>query len=158
MGYTVGNALEVEEAIACLKGNGPQDLIDLVCELSGESNARAVLNSGSAYETFERMVTAQGGDLSHPYLDVTQKKLAVKATRSGVVSTCDAYKIGYANVLLGGGRTTSHSEIHHGVGIRLYHKRDDVIHAGDVLAEVFVSENSEVEEALELIQAAYHIR
>ena len=104
------------------------------------------------------MVAAQGGDLSLPFVDTFHDKLAVKATRSGVVSACDAYKIGYANLLLGGGRTTSQTQIHHGVGIRLHHKRDDVIHAGDVLAEVYVSENSEVEEALELIQAAYHIQ
>ena len=93
-----------------------------------------------------------------PCVDRCHDTVTVKATRSGVVSGCDAYKIGYANVLLGGGRTKSEAQIHHGVGIRLHHKKDDVIRVGDVLAEVFVSEKSEIEEALELIQAAYDIQ
>ena len=116
------------------------------------------MNSGAAYPTFERMVAAQGGNLNMPYTDPYHDTIEVQATRSGIVSGCDAYKIGYANLLLGGGRTKSETDIHHGVGIRLHHKQDDVIHAGDVLAEVFVSEDSEVDEALELIQAAYNIQ
>ena len=107
LGYAVGNSLEVEEAIACLKGKGPEDLIELVCELSGEPNAKSILNSGEAYHTFEKMVVAQGGDLTVPCVDRCHDTVTVKATRSGVVSGCDAYKIGYANLLLGGGRTKS---------------------------------------------------
>ena len=82
----------------------------------------------------------------------------MKADRSGVVSACDAYKIGYANLLLGGGRTNAETDIHHGVGIRLHHKKDAVIKAGDILAEVFVGADSEVEEALDLIRSAYCIQ
>ena len=61
-------------------------------------------------------------------------------------------------LLLGGGRTNTETEIHHGVGIRLHHKKDAVIKAGDILAEVFVGADSEVEEAIDLIQSAYCIQ
>ena len=158
LGYAVGNSLEVEEAIACLKGDGPDDLVDLVCELSGEPASKEILQSGAAFQTFERMVTAQGGDLSVPCSDQCQGTITVKAPRSGIISACDAYKIGYANLLLGGGRTKAEAVIHHGVGIRLHHKKDAVIKAGDVLAEVFVGSESEVEEAIDLIQSAYCIQ
>ena len=159
LGNAVGNALEVEEAIACLKGEDLKDLVDLVCELSGEASARSVLASGVAFETFERMVIAQGGDLSIPCSDQCQGTIAVKASRSGIVSACDAYKIGYANLLLGGGRTNAETEIHHGVGIRLYHKKDAVINAGDThLGRSVCGFDSEVEEAIDLIQSAYCIQ
>ena len=62
LGRTVGNAIEVEEAIACLKGKGPGDLANLTIDLIGDPRARNLLESGAAYERFCRMVVAQGGD------------------------------------------------------------------------------------------------
>jgi len=157
LGNAVGNALEVQEAIECMKGKGPDDLIDLVCKLSGESRAREILASGVVFEQFEKMVLAQGGDLTKPYADDTTKTMEVIANRSGVINSCDAYKIGYANLLLGGGRCSGTESIHHGVGIRLLQKKNAQIQAGDVLAQVFVSDEQDLDKALSLIHEAYTI-
>ena len=131
--------------------------MDLVCELSGSSNAKELLQSGVVYGTFEEMISAQGGDLSKPYRDPCHQIVEVRSTKSGIVTSCDAYKIGYANLLLGGGRTNASAQIHHGVGIRLQKKKSASVLAGDVLAQVFLCEQSEREEALELIRSAYNI-
>jgi pyrimidine-nucleoside phosphorylase len=157
LGNAVGNALEVEEAIECMKGGGPKDLIDLVCKLSGEEAARETLASGVVFEKFEQMILAQGGDLSKPYTDDSTRTLEVVAKRSGLVHSCDAYKIGYANMLLGGGRCSGQESIHHGVGIRLLQKKNAHIQTGDVLAHVFVSDEQDLDAALSLIHDAYTI-
>ena len=60
LGHAVGNAIEVAEAVACLKGEGPEDLASLTCELIGDPRARELLDSGSAYVQWCRMVTACG--------------------------------------------------------------------------------------------------
>ncbi len=157
LGNAVGNALEVQEAIACMKGGGPKDLHDLVCELSGDQRASSILQSGVVYDKFVQMVEAQGGDISKPFTDHCKRRIEVKATHSGRIMSCDAYKIGYANLLLGGGRSSSLEKIHHGVGIQLLHKKNVDIQAGDSLAEVFVCDESSLDEALSCIQDAYTI-
>ncbi|HMV67899.1 MAG TPA: thymidine phosphorylase, partial [Myxococcota bacterium] len=63
LGVTAGNALEVEEAVACLQGGGPADLRELTLAFADDPRAAGVLDSGRAYERFVRMVEAQGGDL-----------------------------------------------------------------------------------------------
>jgi pyrimidine-nucleoside phosphorylase len=134
LGHTVGNALEVEEAIACLQGRGPEDLATLVCELIGHPDARAVLDSGAAWPRFERMVRAQGGDLSAPLLggDVMEEPLL--AERAGTVTRCDAYGVARAAFVLGAGRVRADQDIHPGVGVRVHHKVGARVEAGEPLA------------------------
>ena len=72
------------------------------------------------------MVVAQGGDLTVPCVDRCHDTVKVKATKSGVVSGCDAYKIGYANVLLVAGEQHQRRKFINGVGIRLHHKKDEM--------------------------------
>lgn len=157
LGFAVGNSLEVEEAIRCMKGEGPTDLEELVCQLSGESAALETLRSGAVFDTFARMIETQGGDLSRPFADACKRRVLVRSNRSGRIVSCDAYKIGYANLLLGGGRTTGVEEIHHGVGIQLFKKKDDDVRDGERLAEAFVCDDGTLDEALNLIQEAYTI-
>ena len=134
LGHTVGNALEVEEAIACLQGRGPDDLATLVCELIGHPDARTVLDSGAAWPRFERMVRAQGGDPSAPLLggDVIEEPLL--AERAGTVTRCDAYGVARAAFVLGAGRVRADQDIHPGVGVRIHRKVGDRVEVGEPLS------------------------
>ncbi|HCH65966.1 MAG: thymidine phosphorylase [Deltaproteobacteria bacterium] len=132
LGHTVGNALEVEESVACLQGNGPDDLHDLVVALAHHPEADAVLRSGRAYERFCRMVQAQGGDLSAPLsgLDGVGEHV-VEAACDGVVRAVDALSVGRAAFRLGAGRERAGATIHPGVGIRVHVKVGQSVVAGE---------------------------
>lgn len=158
LGRTVGNRLEVLEAIECLKGAGPTDVVDLVCELAQDERSRSVLESGQALETFERMVQMQGGDLSllpsHSPLDTVD----IRANNSGTVTGCDAYLLGDASLELGCGRVNQQQNIHHGVGILVEKKVGESVSCNEVLARLVVCENSDVAEAVRKVQQAYTIQ
>ena len=94
LGCAVGNALEVEESIACLKGEGPKDVRELVCLLSGDERAAQVLSSGAAYEVFAQMVHAQGGDLNQPLRGGGTKEWTFCSPKEGILRRSDAYNIG----------------------------------------------------------------
>ena len=104
LGDAVGNALEVEEAVACLKGEGPDDLREVTLALAEHPDAEAVLASGRAYARFEKMVAAQGGDLaalragSLHGAGVTEE--VVESPRAGVVHRVDARAFGRAALIL----------------------------------------------------------
>ena len=153
LGEAVGNALEVEEAIRCLKGQGPDDLSALVCELIGDPRAAAVLASGAAYPRFERMVAAQGGDLQVPLLGAGCQATPLRSPRAGVVTRCDALEIGQAAFALGAGRARAEDAIHPGVGLRVHHKVGARVQAGQPLATVF-SAGKGTDEAASLLQRA----
>ena len=158
LGHAVGNALEVEESIQCLKGEGPADLAALVCDLIGDPRAAEVLASGEAYDKFVEMVEAQGGDLSLPLKDTsTTKTWVYKSPIAGVVTECDAYKIGYASVVLGGGRSQADEEINHGVGLMVHAKIGAKISEGDALVTVYHADKG-LEETQELLEQAYKIK
>lgn len=157
LGKAVGNALEVEESMLCLQGKGPQDLHDIVCELAGDPRASEVLSSGAAYAKWEEMVAAQGGDLSVPLHGGGCSEMLIRADRSGVITQCDAYNIGYSTVVLGGGRSQADQPIHHGVGCMVEAKVGDSVQAGDVLVRVLHHDGLGLEEAERYIQTAYQI-
>ena len=157
LGCAVGNALEVEESIACLKGQGPKRLVDLIVELSGDGErAREVLLSGRAYDRFERMVTAQGGDLSKPLLGSGCERIVVRAEKAGTVRCCDAESIGRAAFVLGGGRSKAVDPIHHGVGVLVHAHCNDDVEVGDPLVTVVHSEKG-LNEALQYVGAAFEL-
>ena len=134
LGRAVGNALEVQEAVACLQGRGPSAVNDLVCTLSGEpEQARAVLAGGEGYEVFARMVRAQGGDLERPLRGSGCATRVVEASRSGSVERCDALGIGRAAFVLGAGRVKASDPVHHGVGLEVHVHRGDLVEAGQPL-------------------------
>jgi pyrimidine-nucleoside phosphorylase len=156
LGRTVGNAIEVEEAIACLKGEGPGDLATLTCDLIGDPRARSVLDSGAAYERFCKMVAAQGGDLSVPLLGVGCTDHSVTAEVSGMVTAADAYKIGRAAFVLGAGRERADQAVHPGVGVFVHKKVGERVESGEPLVTLRVAERG-VERAEDLIRSAYAI-
>ena len=157
LGLAVGNALEVEEAVVTLKGAGPEDLVDLVARLSGnEAGAREVLGSGAAFERFERMVRAQGGNLDAGFEGDGCEEILLGAPVSGRVLGLDARGIGQAVFTLGAGRKEVGDALHPGVGMRLLAKEGDLVEAGEPWA-VLLHAGKGVEEAESLAQAALEV-
>ncbi len=136
LGRAIGNAIEVEESIAVLKGDGPDDLRTLVVELANHPQAARVLASGAAYERFARMVCAQGGSVDEPLRGGGVEEQVIVAERDGLVSCIDALDIGKAGFLLGAGRRRAEDAIDFGVGLWLDVEVGDAVVAGQPLARV----------------------
>lgn len=153
LGYAVGNALEVKEAIDTLKGNGPADLYELCLVLGSkmvvlagkaqtEAEARAMLEeaieNGKALEVFKTFLSAQGGDASvvdHPEkLPDAKYKIPVLPEAAGFVEGIAADEIGTAAMLLGAGRAAKDSVIDLSVGIVLRKKIGDEVKKDEPIA------------------------
>jgi pyrimidine-nucleoside phosphorylase len=140
LGQAVGNALEVEEAVATLRGGGPSDLRSLAVEeaavLTGDRGAvERALDDGSAYEAYRRWLHAQGGD---PDATLPQAPLVVDvpAPRATTVRRCHAYRVADLAMRLGAGRQVKGAEVDHAVGLVVHRKAGDRVDAGDLLATV----------------------
>ncbi|WP_456440514.1 hypothetical protein, partial [Psychroserpens sp.] len=174
LGYTIGNALEVKEAIDTLQGKGPKDLTELCLELGGhmlvlgkvsENHEEAVeklkelISSGKAFDKFKEFVKAQGGDINTventDLLPSTKYSRIYKSDHQGYICELNALDVGLASVKLGAGRETKNSIIDHGAGILLKKKIGDFVNIGDPLAELFSNEESSFEKANELMAIAY---
>ncbi len=152
LGVAVGNALEVTEAIAALKGGGPDDLRQVTVALARDPRAAEVLASGRCYETFARMVSAQGGDV-HSLRGGGATVLDVKAGHSGYVTHVDALGIGKAAFVLGAGRRRAEDDVDPGVGIEALAKPGDRVETGQVLARIHHRDTA-LDEALEAVRLA----
>ncbi len=159
LGRAVGNALEVEEAVATLQGCGPPDLEELVVRLSGAgARAQAALRDGRALERWRAMVRAQGGDSEAQLLGTTEVEQAVlRAERSGRVTRCDAGAVGRAACALGAGRRLASDSVHPGVGLSLDRKVGETVSRGEALATLYHAGRGR-EEAMEWIRQAYAIQ
>jgi thymidine phosphorylase len=143
LGRTVGNALEVAESVEVLRGGGPADVVELTVALAREmlslagldADPAAVLASGAAYQVWERMIAAQGGDPSAT-LPVATHVEPVVAERSGVLSTCDALAVGIAAWRLGAGRARKEDAVQAGAGVRLLVGVGEEVEAGQPLLEL----------------------
>ena len=149
LGYAVGNALEVNEAIDTLKGHRPKDLEELVINLASLmisldqnipmeiliENVENALRDGTAFEKFKEIVAYQGGDINN--IKVAENVIEVKAEKSGYVKNIDALKIGELARKLGAGRIKKDDEINPRVGIVLAKKVSDEVKVGDVLAKIY---------------------
>ena len=150
LGSTVGNAIEVEEAMDALRGGGPADLRELSLALAAEmvrlagggtaeeclARAERALGSGAAFETFGRMVECQGGDrraLERPF-PLSPCRLELRAPRKGYLTRMETGEIGTAAVMLGAGRSRKDDPIDLGAGIRLLAKTGDFVEKGQPLA------------------------
>lgn len=175
LGFAVGNALEVKEAIATLHGHGPKDFTDL-CLRSGaimleqakiaktEEEAmemlKKVIADGSAFEKFRQMVIAQGGDVS--YIDHPEKfpeskyVIEVKAPKDGYIKRIVALEIGESAMRLGAGRETFDDVIDMSAGIVLSKKVGDQVKKGDVLCTVHTNVEDHAQ-ILKDIEDAFHI-
>ncbi len=141
LGLAVGNAIEVMEAVDCLKGGGPGDLFDLTVRLADHPDALETLRSGAAYERFCAMVAAQGGDvaaLSTPTRMMGPvEEWVLEARQSGHVIACDAIGVAKAAFYLGAGRSRAEQSVSPGVGVLLHHKVGDHVEQGEPLAVVY---------------------
>ncbi|NLG09728.1 MAG: thymidine phosphorylase [Deinococcales bacterium] len=169
LGRTVGNAIEVEEAVRCLRGEGPDDLRELCLVLAGEVLAAAglphgraeledAIGSGRAYERFERWVAAQGGDpRALGALERAPDRWQLRAARGGVVSRLDALAVGRAVGVLGGGRSRKGEAIDMGVGAELHAKVGEPVSAGEPLATLYHRGGRGLEAAQRLLTEAYAV-
>ncbi len=155
LGRAVGNAVEVEESVAVLRGGGPDDLRAVTLALAqemldaaglGTADPAAALADGRALATWERMVAAQGGDPSAA-LPRPSHVEAVVAERSGVLRRLDARAVGVAAWRLGAGRARKGDGVDPAAGIVCLAKPGDAVAAGDVLLELHSSEASRADRA-----------
>ena len=176
LGRAVGNALEVKEAIATLRGEGPEDFRELCMVLGSQmllaggkvenvEEARGmltkVIEDGSALRKLEQFVEAQGGDP----LAVTNPELLPKASmvvpvcadRDGFVGRIACEDIGICSLLLGGGRETKESTIDLSVGIVLEKKKGDAVKKGEVLGYLHANDEQRLKAAKEKFLNAYCI-
>ena len=175
LGFAIGNALEVKEAIETLSGNGPKDLEELVLQLASHmvvlakkaanteqayAKLKEKLQNGEALQKFKEFVAAQGGDTSQienpELLPTASSVIPVTATEAGYVEKIDALSIGIAAMKLGAGRATKEDTIDMGVGVVLNKKVGEAINQGDVLAYVHTNQ-ADSQEAIEYIKKAYEI-
>lgn len=155
LGNMVGNALEIQESIAILKGEGPEDIRKLVMTLGSQmvvlakkaatlAEARTkleeVVANGSALEVFRQMIIAQGGDprvIEDPTLMPQAKyHFELPAPQAGYVTKMTADEIGIAAMLLGGGRQAKTDVIDYAVGIELHKKVGDAVAEGESLLTI----------------------
>lgn len=175
LGFAIGNALEVKEAIDTLKGTGPDDLHELCLTLGSHmvylankansiEDARLKLEdaitSGRAIDKFKTFIASQGGDPSvvddPSKLPTASYTFEVVAKESGYVSEIVADEIGIAASMLGAGRITKDSKIDLAVGLVLQKKVGDKVQKGDSIV-VIHSNRENVAEVNEKIQEAYSI-
>ena len=177
LGTHIGNALEIEETIAILQGNGPADTRALVVRQGGEMLRLAgavpdlpageaaiarVLDNGKALQRFGLLIAAQGGDprvCEAPTQTLPQAPLqvAVRAARSGVVARLDALQVGMAAVRLGAGRDRAEDAVDPAVGFVLACKPGDAVQAGELLATVHGRDPGRTERAVADLIAAYEL-
>jgi pyrimidine-nucleoside phosphorylase len=172
LGNAVGNALELREAIATLRGEGPPDFTELVLtacsrllalsdlgvdEVEGRRRAEATLADGTAVAAYERWIRAQGGDPSEDLLPRAAVTAQVEAPRAGFVTRLGAIAIGSAALHLGAGRRTKDDTIDHAVGIVCRRKRGDEVTPGELLAEVHAQNEASAAEAVRAVLAAYEL-
>lgn len=154
LGNTIGNALEVREAIETLEGGGPEDLRALTLALADHPRAAEVLASGAAAERFRRMIVAQGGDPDAALLGPGARTVGIVADRSGTVLAVDARGAGRAAFVLGAGRRRAEDAVDPGVGVTLLVKPGAEVRAGDDLAVLHHRDGHAMHEARSLLQGA----
>jgi pyrimidine-nucleoside phosphorylase len=172
LGYAVGNALEIGEALDTLEGAGPPDLTELVVGASahllalsdldvgveeGRGIAEAALADGSARGLYDRWVQAQGGDPSRDALPRAPIVHPVLAPRGGAVQAIATTGVGVAALHLGAGRARKEDAVDHAVGIVCRAKRGDRVEAGQPLAEIHARDRQTADRTAAELEACYRI-
>jgi pyrimidine-nucleoside phosphorylase len=176
LGRYVGNALEVEECIAVLRGGSPGDLRELCLELAawmfllggkaktvseGKKLGEEMITSGRALEKFREIVRLQGGDPG--VLDDTrrlpqaQRRVDVTSARSGYVASIQCEQVGVAGMVLGGGREKQEDAIDPAVGLVLHKKVGDAVKTAEPICTIYYNSDSRLDEARRLVELSYRI-
>jgi len=176
LGLAVGNILEVQEAIATLRGEGPEDFTQLcMClgsymlvaggkaenEMQAREMLAEVIANGTALEKLAEFVKAQGGDASYVYepekFVLAQIVEEIPAPESGYIQSIVCDEIGICSLILGGGRETKENEIDLSVGLVLHKKVGDKVEAGESLATIYANDADKCRQAKQRFLAAYTI-
>ncbi|MCQ2548258.1 MAG: pyrimidine-nucleoside phosphorylase [Clostridia bacterium] len=176
LGHAVGNSLEIEEVIETLKGNGPEDLIEVCLNLAGamlylgakadtleegKKLAKETLDSGKALAKFKELVEKQGGNpkIIDDYSLLPKAKFTkdLTANRRGYIESFDTSGVGFASQFSGAGRETKEDDIDMGAGIYLYAKLGDYVEEGEKIATVHSSEEGKLNSALEKLAQSIKI-
>ncbi len=172
LGRAVGNALEIREALATLRGEGPPDLAELVLDASARllalsdlgvdaAAARALaeraLANGSALGAYERWIRAQSGDPRESVLAAAPVVRPVLAPRGAAVARLSASRVGLAALDLGAGRRTKTDAIDHAVGVVCHRKRGDIVAEGEPLADVHAPTEAAADRAASAVLEAYEL-
>jgi pyrimidine-nucleoside phosphorylase len=172
LGAAVGNALEIRETIALLRGEAPHDVTELVLTVAahllslsdlaidtaeGRGRAEAAVRDGSAFARYERWIRAQGGDPDEAALPTAPVVRAVESPRTGVVTRLGPVAVGAAALRLGAGRSVKDDLIDHAVGVRCLKKRGEAVEQGETLAEVHARTEAAAPQAAAEVLAAYDI-
>jgi pyrimidine-nucleoside phosphorylase len=177
LGFAVGNALEVREAIDVLHGSGPADFREhclVACAhmlllgkradslAAGKKMAEQAVQNGAAWEKFRQLVVAQGGivEVVDSPDQLPQAKIVeqVKSPRSGYLSRIHARLIGEASVLLGAGRSKKSDPVDHAVGIVVHNKVGDLVDKDGLLFTLHANEQHRLEEARALALSAHQLQ
>ncbi|MCQ2596827.1 MAG: thymidine phosphorylase [Treponema sp.] len=172
LGLKIGNFLEIEETIDCLKGNGPADVMELTYALGAEmlvlgnlaetpekglEKCRKAVESGEAYKYFLKNVEMQGGDVNQLEKDYKNRrspfKTEIYAEKDGFISI-DAYGMGIAGVELGVGRSKTTDAVCPDAGMILYKTEGEKVSKGDLIMEVFGKNEECLAPAAEKIKKA----
>lgn len=176
LGSAVGNALEVKEAIAVLKGEKQGDLLELCLSIGslmlaeagmvesveqGRERLLVSIADGSALNKLAQMVTAQDGDSRAVYdtsmLPDAAVKLPVSASRAGYVRRIEAEQVGLVSMHLGGGRVTKESEIDLSVGVVLDKKVGDYVTESESLGTIHAASMEKAQQAAELLRGCFEL-
>ena len=167
LGNTVGNTLEVIEAIDVLRGCAPKDVTELCVALAAhmltlaekgsyeecEANVRRVIRSGEALQKLAQMVEAQGGNPAWVYdtslFPTAKYEHTVRSPADGYITAVDAEGYGVAGLLLGAGRNTKDDRIDMTAGVRLLKKTGDPVEAGEPIAILYTSRDAALLDAAE---------
>lgn len=174
LGQTIGNALEVREAVDCLRGEGPADLREVTLALAVEcvtatvagataaevtSELEAMLDDGRALARFARLVERQGGDpdvtVRTGILPEAPHRVTWESPRDGFVTRADAYEIGVAAVELGAGRRRIEDDVDPAVGIELFARRGEPVIRGQPVAEIHARSADAAESMIRRLRGAF---
>ncbi len=167
LGYFSGLLCEVFESVNTLKGNGPKDLKEVTYHLAEKCLSMAdvknplekikeVINNGSAYEKFEKMIFAHGGDINCINVKPSSKQV-IKSSKKGYLNIIDTKRIGMAIIELGGGRKKIEDTVDPQAGIRFFKKNGDLVDKNEPIFEVFGSDKNKFSIACKYINESIQI-
>lgn len=165
LGYTIGNAIEVQESLDILAGGGPEDVKELTIALATEMLTLAGitdidvaenLNNGKAMDAWNATIRAQGGNPTAP-LPTAPINETIYATTSGTLIEQQALPYGIGAWQLGAGRNRKEDPVDHTAGITLHKKPGDTVTAGDPLYTLHTSDPERLERVQNIIKDAYRI-
>ena len=152
LGTSIGNRLEILEALEILRGKGREDITEFICELArimlglanvekSVSEIREHLTNGAALKKFEEMIAAQGGDVEDLYRPSQAAYVAeVRAERSGYITELPAMEFGLFAMRLGAGRAVKSDKLDYETGIVFEKKIGETVEIGGIVAKIYANE------------------